>query len=97
MAGQDQAAGELLDEIKNAYSDFDVGEIFGTKVIVPITQTLRLLIAQAGAMQARGTGFHGKFIPVQNRSAQGYKPDCKRLAAIPFKRCIDRVLRSTSR
>ena len=75
----------------------------GIEAIVPITQALPLLNEQAGGRRGRGTGFHGKFIPVQNNShtsviqaASGLQPfHPKDVSTLPG--CIHRVLRSTLR
>ena len=54
----------------------------GIEAIVPITQALPQLIEQAGGLQNRTRGFHGRFIPVFLYSIFAKKPVCKRLAEV---------------
>jgi hypothetical protein len=61
----------------------------GIEAIVAMMSAPPSLIEQAGGLQGRGTGFHGKFILGYLFGIRASKPVCKRLAAISSKRCID--------
>ena len=56
---------------------------------MPTLQALPQLIQQAGGLQNRSGGLHGKFIHVRNRSAWNCVSRCNQVAAISFTRCID--------
>ena len=61
----------------------------GFEAIVHIPNPLAHVNEQAGGLQGRSTGFHGKFIPLQNHRIWSCEPRCQRLEVISFKRCID--------
>jgi hypothetical protein len=56
--------------------------------IVQASNQLAHLIKQAGRLQRRRTGFHGKFIPVYLSSIRTAKPTGKRVSLFFQKRCI---------
>ena len=62
--------------------------LFRLQAIVQIPNPLSHLIEQAGRLQWRRTGFHGKFIPVYLSSISTAKPADKRVAEFSPKRCI---------
>ena len=62
--------------------------LFRLEAIVHVPNPLSHLIEQAGRLQWRRTGFHGKFIPVDLSSIRAAKPTGKRVALFFQKRCI---------
>lgn len=62
--------------------------LFGLEAIVHVTNPLTDLIKQAGRLQRRHAGFHGKFIPLYLYKISIAKPGGKRVTLFFLERCI---------